>query len=136
MKTEDLVQAYKFTIRPTAEYASPAWHSSLTWTQSEKLERQQTQALKNIFGVGTSAGKMRSMAGVERLWKRREDAGLSFARKNIENVRCSNWFIPRESPRYARRTGAAYNVYKEPIYKTDGYRNPPINYAIRLLNKN
>ena len=136
MKVEDLVQAYKTTIRPTAEYASPAWHSSLTWAQSEKLERQQTQALKNIFGVGTSAAKMRDKANIERLWSRREEACLNFARKNIGNARCNDWFIPREQPRYARRTSAAYNTYKEPIYKTDRYRNSPINYAIRLLNRN
>ena len=79
---------------------------------------------------------MRDVANVERLWSRREEACLNFARRNIENARCSDWFVPRELPRYARRTGAAYNVYKEPIYKTDRYRNSPINYAIRLLNKN
>ena len=57
MLSKDLVQAYKSTIRPAAEYASPVWHSSTNVSQSEFLERQQTQALKNIYGVGTSAKK-------------------------------------------------------------------------------
>ena len=60
MASQDLVQAYTATIRPVAEYASPVWHPQLTASQSEVLERQQTQALKNIYGVGTSAKKGRS----------------------------------------------------------------------------
>ena len=113
MKEEDLVQAYKSTIRPVVEYASPVWHSLLTATQSERLERQQTQALKNIYGVGTSAQKMRKNAGVERLWTRRENVCVMFARKNLENVRCSNWFVRRPTPAYGRRLGATYNIYKD-----------------------
>ena len=62
MKTEDLVKAYTSTIRPSAEYASPVWHPLVTIGQSEHIERQQTQALKNIFGAGISARKMRNQA--------------------------------------------------------------------------
>ena len=49
MASQDLVQAYTATIRPVAEYASPVWHPQLTASQSEVLERQQTQALKKIM---------------------------------------------------------------------------------------
>ena len=58
MSTEHLVQAYSSLIRPCAEYASPAWHPLININQSEHIERQQSQALKNIFGVGMSAKKM------------------------------------------------------------------------------
>ena len=67
MKTDDLVQVYKTTIRPSAEYASPAWHSMITACQSESLERQQNQAMKNIYGVGLSARKMREKSGLQQL---------------------------------------------------------------------
>ena len=97
MKTTYLIEAYKSTIRPTAEYASPAWYPLITVTQSEHLERQQTQALKNIFGVGLRANKMRRKAGLERLWQRRENSCLFFARKNLQNPRCAGWFKERES---------------------------------------
>ena len=55
VKEDKLVRAYTSLIRPVVEYAAPAWHSLITAEQSELLECQQTQALKNIFGVGLSA---------------------------------------------------------------------------------
>ena len=115
MKTDDLVQVYKTTIRPSAEYASPAWHSMITACQSESLERQQNQAMKNIYGVGLSARNMREKSGLERLWMRRETACEKFAIKNESNVRCNGWFVKRPEPQYARRIGATYNTYHEPI---------------------
>ena len=132
-----LVQAYASAIHPTAEYASPVWHSSLTAGQSEFLERQQTQALKNIYGVGLNTRKMRNKSGLERLWTRRENACTSFASKNVNNPRCAGWFEERPAPFYARRAGTAYtSTYKEPTSRTYRHRNSPINYARRLLNKN
>ena len=95
MQQEDLIQAYVSVIRPVAEYASPAWHPLLTIEQSEKIERQQTQALKNIFGLGMSANKMRTKAGLDRLWVRREGAVKNFAQKNQNNKRCAEWFAMR-----------------------------------------
>ena len=95
MEQDDLVQVYKSAIRPSAEYASPAWHSMINIKQSEVLERQQTQALKNIFGVGVSARKMRDRSGLDRLWTRREKVCQNFALKNRNNVRCRDWFKER-----------------------------------------
>ena len=135
MREEDLIQAYKSTIRPSAEYASPVWHSSISAYQSEYIERQQTQALKNIYGVGRSANKMRIKSGLERLWCRREKSCEQFALKNVNNIRCMGWFEKRPQSQYARRAGAAYAVYKEPITRTDRHRNSPINHARRILNR-
>ena len=134
MENKDLIQAYKSTIRPSAEYASPVWHSSITINQSEYIERQQTQALKNIFGVGISARKMRDESNIERLWVRREESCKKFALKNINNIRCAGWFEKRQAPLYSRRDGTAYRTFREPLSKTDRHRNSPINYARRILN--
>ena len=71
---EKLVKAYAALIRPTVEYISPVWHSSITAGQATLLERQQTQALKNIFGPELSAAKLRCKAKVDLLSKRRENA--------------------------------------------------------------
>ena len=81
MREEDMVEAYKTTIRPSAKYASQVWHPLLTVGQSEHIERQQTQALKNIYGIGMSANKMRKKANLERLWNRRERSCFFFAQK-------------------------------------------------------
>ena len=135
MQKEDLVQAYKTLIRPTAEYCSPVRHSSITAGQSEFLERQQTQALKNIFGTELSSRKMRVLSGLERLWTRRKNACKNLALKNILNPRCNGWFEERPAPLYARRAGTLYNKYYKTLSRTDRHRNSPLNYTRRLLNK-
>jgi len=48
MSTSDLLCFYKSVIRPVAEYACPAWHSSLTVEQSNRIESFQKRALKTI----------------------------------------------------------------------------------------
>ena len=134
MSESNLIYAYQSMIRPCAEYASPVWHSLLTVNQSESIERQQSQALKNIYGVGVSARKMRQQANIERLWARRESACKKFVQKNINNPRCEGWFVTRPKPSYPRRTGTTYRTYAEPTSRTDRHRNSPVNYARRLLN--
>ena len=103
VSSDNLVRAYVGLIRPVAEYASPVWHSLITAEQSETLERQQTQALKNIFGVGESASKLRKRAGIDLLQRRRDLAALKFARKCLQNERCAGWFEERSTAGYSRR---------------------------------
>ena len=135
LSEKDLIRTYKALIRPTVEYASPAWHSSLTSSQSAQLERQQSQALKNIFGPGMSAAKMRSRAGLDLLCQRREAAAKKFATKCILNPRCADWFPQRSRPNYARRMSVNYPTYKEQTARTDRHRNTPKNFLIRKLNE-
>ena len=132
---KELVKAYKCLIRPTAEYASPAWHSCLTATQAASVERQQTQALKNIYGPGLSACKMRIRADVDLLSVRRERAAKKFALKNLNNPRCQSWFQQRNPPSYARRSNVSYPKYREETARTDRHRNTPKNFLIRKLNE-
>ena len=80
--TEEMVRIYTTHIRPVAEYASVAWHSTITKEQTENFERQQTHALRGIFGGDISAKKPRDLAGVTTLWERRESTCLKFALKN------------------------------------------------------
>ena len=54
MSTGDLLCFYKSVIRPVAEYACPAWHSSLTVKQSNRIESFQKHALKIIYNDFTS----------------------------------------------------------------------------------
>ena len=131
---EELVRVYASYIRPIAEYVSAAWHSCLTAEQAALLERQQTHALRLIFGYGTSARKLRQAANIELLSKRRERACGKFAKKTQANPRFSSWFKEREFTR-ARR-GSEKNRFHEPTARTDRYRNSPLNYLTRRLNNN
>ena len=136
VKEEGLVKAYVGLIRPVAEYAAPAWHSLITAEQSEAIERQQTQALKNIFGVGLSAAKMRRKANIDLLQTRRTAACLKFVKKSVNNIRCTHWFQERNPSVYPRRRGTSYPRYRERTARTDRFRNSPKNYLLRLLNNN
>ena len=84
-KKDELVRFYKAAISPVAEYVAPAFHSLTPEYLSDALERQQTLALKNIYGIGMSSADMRSSAGLETLKKRRENATLKFAKKTAQN---------------------------------------------------
>ena len=131
---EKLIRCYKALIRPVVEYASPVWHSSITSKQSEKLERQQGQALKNIYGVGQSLAKMRVRADIPSLRTRRENACLKFITKCQSNQRCRDWFQEKEASVYPRRQRTRYPRYHERTARTDRFRNSPKTYLIRLLN--
>ena len=93
--------------------------------QAEVLERQQTPALKNIYGIGLSAAKMRAKAGIDTLRKRRETMALKFAKKCLTNKRCSQWFVERRQSVYERRTSLKYPKFRKPVARTDRYRNSP-----------
>ena len=96
---------------------------------SEGLERQQTLALKNIFGVLKSAKKMREEAGLETVWLRRESAVLKFKQKTSKNPRFLGWF-PKRTERSVRRQCP----FQEKIPRTDRYKNAPLNYMKKALN--
>lgn len=55
---EELVKVYCSHIRPIAEYAAQAWGPMINQDQADSIEKQQNQALKNIFGLGLSIEKM------------------------------------------------------------------------------
>ena len=135
LSEEKLVRTYKCLIRPTIEYAAPSWHSMITASQAADLERQQTQALKNIYGPTLSANKMRIKSGLDLLSKRREALVSNFAKKDLHNPRCRGWFCQRSPPRYARRTNVNYPRYREETARTDRHRNSPRNYLVRKLNE-
>ena len=132
---QQLLNAYKGLIRLTVEYVVPAWHSLITAQQAAQLEKQQTLALRRIYGHGMSAAKMRQKSGIELLSSRRKKNCLNFAEKNLSNQRCAHWFIKRPAPSYARRLSTSYPEFKEPTARTDRFRNSPRNYLIRLLNE-
>ena len=129
----ELLKVYMAMIWPVSEYACPAWHSTITAEQSHLLERQQTQALKHIYGCQESANTLRKKSGIELLSVRRTKTTKAFAKKCTNNDRFSHWFKKRPTPRFARRSGAAYESYHHPICRTDRRRSSPLNYMRRLL---
>ena len=92
-------------------------------------------ALRQIFGLGISAQKMRERGQIDLLSKRREELCLKFAQKGAKNPRFgSRWFPLKEQPKYARRSTVNYLIYEEKLAKTDKRRNSPLFYFRRQLN--
>lgn len=89
---EGLVSVYVTTIRPIVENASVVWHPMLTVNQTMLLERQQTQALRNIFGEGLSARKMQERASIQPLHTRKVNACYKFAYKCRTSEKFQSWF--------------------------------------------
>ena len=134
MKQEDIVRVYTSIIRPVVEYAAAAWHPMLTREQTEDLERQQSQALKNIVGPGISAAKMRDMLKIDLLETRRRKIVLKFANKCANSERFGHWFPVRPEPLYPRREGVNYNRYVEGSYRTERRKNSPLCHMKQRLN--
>ena len=121
---------YKTCIRPIADYCAVVYHSALTDEQDEVLERLQSHALKCIFGLGKSAGKMRAEAQVTTLRQRRITLCDKFAQKAASSVRFSHWFSTRASGRSTR----GGDQYLETYARCDRLRNSPLHYMRRRLN--
>ena len=132
----ELVQVYKTMIRPVAEYSCVVYHSSLTDEQDEQLDNLQNHALRCIFKSEKrlSERKLREMAGVETLRKRREVLCDKFADKCVKNLRLSHWF-PLKSSRTSQRAGKVNELYKEEKARCECLKNSPLFYFRRRLNK-
>ena len=124
--TEELIKFYKSNIRSLAEYASPAFHSMIPAYLSEDMERQQNLALKNVFGVGISAERMREKAGITTLKERRETATLKFALKTEKSERFRDWFPRRQGPHISRK----FRPILESTARTNRHRDSPINLSL------
>ena len=131
--TEELVTVYKTIIWPVADYGSMVYHSSLTDSQDEALERIQTQALKCIYGPFRSERKLRKAAGLETLRSRRVELCDKFARKSAANPHFAHWF-PIKTTRTSNRVKKTNEIYLEEKARCDRLANSPIYYFRRRMN--
>ena len=75
----ELVEVYKSTFLPLADYCVQAYHSMLTNLLDKKLELAQVGALRAIYGWGLSARKLREAAPVQTLRAKRIQLTDDFA---------------------------------------------------------
>ena len=74
-------------VRPVAKYRSSVFHSMITESDSNELERIQMQALKGIYGWRASYRKLLESSGLERLDMRRKENFIKLAEKMSQNPR-------------------------------------------------
>ena len=106
----------------------------LSMEQAGMIEAQQTNALKNIFGFGISAAKMRRKSCLPTLAECRFNCCKKFAQVLTKNHRFMHWVPLREPTNYAQREGTNYNLYTEERAKTNRAFNSPLFYYRRILN--
>ena len=127
----DLLKVYKASIVPVHDYCSVVYHSSLTQTQSDSLERLQAQALKCIFGYEYSYRALLEMTGLSTLKVRRENRCDKFALKSSADPRFQGWFPLAGATRHVRHRGR----YQEIRARTNRLHNSPIFDLRRRLNR-
>ena len=130
MSKPELVEVYKSTVLPLADYCAPAYHSMMTDLQDQEMESAQVGALRAIYGWGLSARKLREVASVKTLRDRRIHLTDKFAAKAASDPRFCHWF-PRTT---GRRSARNKEVYEERFAKCERLKNSPLYYMRRRLN--
>ena len=122
---------YKSLIRPVLDFAVPAYHSLLTNSQSNQLEKLQRSAFKVIFGWATSYRTVLEEKNEETLLERRKRLVDQFTKKASEHPRFSNqWFErKKEDGRSLRRREKL--VHQRP--RTERFKNNPLCYMRKRL---
>ena len=128
----ELLLVYKSMIRPIAEYCSYVFHTMLTESDSNELERIQMQALKGIYGWRLSYSTLLERSGIERLSVRRETRFVELADRMVNSNRFNTWFplrLVRQED--LRDTRERYKIYPA---SSERYVKSPLNQMRRRLN--
>ena len=126
-----LIMVYKSLVRPCFDYASVVYHSLLTKTMSEALEKQQRKILKIIYGFDVSYASALKQADLERLDVRRCTLRERFVIKLSNNPRFSEWIPLNETPVYSFRHSAKYVEFP---FRTERLRDAPLYAYHHILN--
>ena len=131
---QDLVKIWTTFIRPIAEYVAPLWHSSITITEKEKIERLQKRALRIILG-GDYPGydNALDLLNLPSLKARREGLTKKFAMGLLKSKKHRK-LLPenRENVRSMRSDVGVQLI--APEWKNLRYGRSTIPYCTRLIN--
>ena len=124
---------FKSQVRGILEYCSTVWHSSLTVTDSNDIERVQKAAMRLIMGNRYQGYKeaLKHMS-LDSLKERREKMALRFIKKSLKQETFSKLF-PLNNPNHLMRKRNP-EKYAVNISKTERYRMSAVPYLQRLLN--
>ena len=125
----DIITVYCALIRSILEYACPVWHSGLTSTQSNDIERVQKRCLRIVYPELSYRDAL-FVSGLEELATRRE----TITRNIFQDIKNSNNVIHNVLQKYESNcilpTRSDYN-FKTPQAKTDRYLNSFFPYCIK-----
>ena len=128
---EDIIKVYAATVRSSIEYASVVYHTMLTTSQSEEIERMQRRCLKIIYGFRVSYREALERSGIQSMKERRVQAFKKFTDKTAESGRFDHWFPVQEKTKYNLRRPQKYMEFHA---STERLYRSPIFSMRRLLN--
>ena len=132
-------------VRPVTEYAVPLWHSGLTETDSNKIERLQKKALGTILGcvyvdykryysldddIVTYEQALQKLS-LTTLNERREVLTTKFAIDTARNERHNDFFVKKTTQNIVTRN---MFVIEEPFCANERYYKSSLPYMSRKLN--
>ena len=130
---QDLIHIYKTFIRSKLEYCCTVWHSSLSKTNENDIERIQKSAVKLIlkekYEDYHSALKLLNL---DTLFKRREKLCLRFAKKCLKIENFKKLFPVRKSRHEMHKRKTEKYLIKN--IETERYKKSAIPAMQKLLN--
>ena len=128
-----LLEMYRLHVRSLLESSVPLWHSGLSISDSDKLERVQKMAFSIILGSRYKSYKNAlTILNEISLQDRRLKLCLKFARKCAKNPLHSDLFQKLNNRRPKTRSKLIFN---EKFCRTKRYFNSAVPFLTRLLNK-
>ena len=129
---DDILHHFKTLVRPVIDFACVTYHSLLTLTQTEELERLQREALKITYGWAVSYRAALEHSGLTPLSERRQVLVDQFAKKAAACPKFSRkWFDQRNYPTdiSLRRR----EKYRHQMPRTERFKkNPVCHMKVRL----
>ena len=107
--SDDLLHFYLSVIRPVLEYVCPAWRTSLTQDQVNRIERIQKRAMLIIYGTDY---KHLCKTNVLPLYERRESLCKRFFKTVFDDSSCLHYLLPEP------RNSDVINRLRNPIRYT------------------
>ena len=131
LSSSGLMVVYKSLVRPCFDYSCVVYHSLLSKSLSESLEKQQRKILKIIFGYDVSYARALALSGIERLDGRRCQLRERFVIKMSNNDRIAEWLPLAGTPAYPLRCAPKY---VELPFRAERLRAAPLYSYRRVLN--
>jgi hypothetical protein len=124
----DITLIYCAIIRSILEYACAVWHSGLTTTQSNDIERVQKRCLRIIY-PDLSYRDALFISGLDRLCVRRENIVRDMFKDIQQPDHVLHNILPaKRNPKFNSRHSYSYSL---PVARTQRYSNSFLAYCIR-----
>lgn len=124
---KDILCIYTSMIRSVIDYACPVWHTSLTKTQSDRLESIQKRAFRIIHPEQSYSESLQCL-GMQTLHQRREELSRAFFACMMDPSHKLNYLLPK--PRNIGHSLRHQTKYPRIACKHERYKNTLIPHGL------